>query len=70
MSLFGAMNWLYTWHNSESDPDAETLARQISDLFLQGVVGDGKLIRAAQRKSLTPDKAARPARELSRGAHE
>jgi TetR/AcrR family transcriptional regulator, cholesterol catabolism regulator len=70
MSLFGAMNWLYTWHNSESDPDTETLARQISDLFLQGVVGDGKLIRAAQRKSMTPDKAARPARELSRGAHE
>jgi len=39
MALFGAMNWLYTWHNPRVDPDAATLAREISDLFLQGIRG-------------------------------
>ena len=39
MALFGTMNWLYTWHNPRVDPDAETLAREISDIFLQGVRG-------------------------------
>jgi AcrR family transcriptional regulator len=52
MSLFGAMNWLYTWHNPKSDPDAETLARQISDLFLQGVLGHAPSSRSAKRSSL------------------
>jgi AcrR family transcriptional regulator len=70
MSLFGAMNWLYTWHNSESDPDAETLARQISDLFLQGVLRNTKSIRTGERNLLATHKAARSGRELSRSAHE
>ena len=39
MTLFGAMNWLYTWHNPQVDPDAATLAREISDVFLQGIRG-------------------------------
>lgn len=41
MALFGTMNWLYTWYNPRVDPDAEGLARQISDLFLQGMRGAG-----------------------------
>jgi len=41
MSLFGAINWLYTWHNPKSDPGAEALANQISDLFLRGICGVG-----------------------------
>jgi AcrR family transcriptional regulator len=40
MGLFGTMNWLYTWYNPRVDPDAQTLARQISDIFLQGVRGE------------------------------
>jgi AcrR family transcriptional regulator len=39
MSLFGAINWLYTWHNTKSDPSADTLAHQISDLYMQGIRG-------------------------------
>jgi TetR/AcrR family transcriptional regulator, cholesterol catabolism regulator len=39
MTLFGAMNWLYTWHNPRVDPDAATLAREISDIFLRGIRG-------------------------------
>jgi TetR/AcrR family transcriptional regulator, cholesterol catabolism regulator len=37
MGLFGMMNWLYTWYNPRVDPDADLIARQISDIFLQGV---------------------------------
>jgi TetR/AcrR family transcriptional regulator, cholesterol catabolism regulator len=39
MTLFGAMNWLYTWHNPRVDPDAATLAGELSDIFLQGIRG-------------------------------
>lgn len=37
MGLFGMMNWLYTWYKPRVDPDAETLAREISDIFLSGI---------------------------------
>jgi AcrR family transcriptional regulator len=40
MGLFGMMNWLYTWYKPRVDPGAEVLARQISDVFLQGVRGE------------------------------
>jgi len=40
MGLFGMMNWLYTWHKPRVDPSAEVIARQISDIFLQGVQGE------------------------------
>lgn len=39
MGLFGTMNWLYTWYNPHVDPDAGTLSREISDVFLQGIRG-------------------------------
>jgi len=38
LSLFGMMNWIYTWHNLRVDADAEQLARQMSDIFLHGVM--------------------------------
>jgi TetR/AcrR family transcriptional regulator, cholesterol catabolism regulator len=37
LSLFGMMNWLYTWYNPRVDPDAGVLARQVGDIFLQGI---------------------------------
>ena len=37
MGLFGMMNWLYTWYKPRVDPDAEVLAREISDIFLRGI---------------------------------
>ena len=40
MGLFGMMNWLYTWYKPRVDPDADTIARQISDIFLRGVRGE------------------------------
>lgn len=38
LSLFGMMNWIYTWHNPRVDADAEALAREMGDIFLRGVV--------------------------------
>jgi len=45
LSLFGMMNWIYTWHNPRVDADAGALARQMSDIFLCGLLGAGKLKR-------------------------
>src|ERR1700691_2675540 len=42
LSLFGMMNWIYTWHNSRVDADAEHLAREMGDIFLCGVMSGGK----------------------------
>jgi TetR/AcrR family transcriptional regulator, cholesterol catabolism regulator len=42
LSLFGMMNWIYTWHNARVDADAEQLAREMSDIFLRGVMAGGK----------------------------
>ena len=43
MSLFGMMNWIYTWHNPRVDEDAATIARQMGDIFLRGLMTSGKL---------------------------
>jgi AcrR family transcriptional regulator len=42
LSLFGMMNWIYTWHNPRVDADAQQLAREIGDVFLHGVMNGSK----------------------------
>lgn len=42
LSLFGMMNWIYTWHNPRVDADAEHIAREMSDVFLRGVMSGAK----------------------------
>jgi AcrR family transcriptional regulator len=43
LSLFGMMNWIYTWHNPPVDADAESIAREMGDIFLRGVTaGKGR----------------------------
>jgi AcrR family transcriptional regulator len=37
LSLFGMMNWIYTWHNPRVDADAAPLAGEMADIFLRGV---------------------------------
>jgi AcrR family transcriptional regulator len=49
LSLFGMMNWIYTWHNPRVDPGAGELARQMADLFLKGIAGYKAGKTAAQR---------------------
>jgi hypothetical protein len=50
LSLFGMINWIYTWHNPRVDPDASELARGMGDIFLGGVLSNGK----AKRKTSQP----------------
>jgi AcrR family transcriptional regulator len=42
LSLFGMMNWIYTWHNPRVDADAEHLAGEMGDIFLGGVINGDK----------------------------
>jgi AcrR family transcriptional regulator len=37
LSLFGMMNWIYTWHNPRVDADAASMATDMGDIFLRGV---------------------------------
>ena len=48
LSLFGMMNWIYTWHNPRVDADAEQLAREMSEIFLRGVLNGGRARREAR----------------------
>jgi AcrR family transcriptional regulator len=38
LSLFGMMNWIYTWHNPRVDADAASIAGQMAEIFLRGVL--------------------------------
>jgi AcrR family transcriptional regulator len=46
LSLFGMMNWIYTWYHPRVDADAGEMAEQMGNIFLQGVCASGK----AQKK--------------------
>jgi AcrR family transcriptional regulator len=48
LSLFGMMNWIYTWHNPRVDADAEQLAREMSGIFLRGVMTGHRVRRDAR----------------------
>jgi len=50
LSLFGMMNWIYTWHNPRIDADAEQLANEMSDIFLRGVMNGERKTKAAARQ--------------------
>jgi AcrR family transcriptional regulator len=39
LSLFGMMNWIYTWYKPRVDGGAPKLAQEMADLFLHGVIG-------------------------------
>lgn len=42
LSLFGMMNWIYTWHNPRVDADAASTAKEMGDIFLRGVRAGAK----------------------------
>src|SRR5579862_9333597 len=42
LSLFGMMNWIYTWHNPRVDADAQAMAREMGDIFLGGVLNSAR----------------------------
>src|SRR5260370_9405179 len=37
LSLFGMMNWIYTWYNPRLDGGAEQLARKMGSIFFRGI---------------------------------
>ena len=43
LSLFGMMNWIYTWYNSRQDGNARKLAHEMADIFLRGIGGSRNL---------------------------
>jgi len=48
LSLFGMMNWIYTWHNPRVDADARQLALQMGDLFLHGISNGSRKKKSAK----------------------
>jgi len=54
LSLFGMMNWIYTWHNPRVGANAEEIAKEMGDIFLRGVMG-------------TAEKRPSTIREIKRG---
>ncbi|HEX2091324.1 MAG TPA: TetR/AcrR family transcriptional regulator [Longimicrobiaceae bacterium] len=46
-SLFGMMNWLYSWYRPDRDLPVERLAEDMSRLFLGGFLRDGSTVPAA-----------------------
>ena len=60
MSLFGMINWIYTWYNPRQDGTANDLAQQMSAMVLSGVgcsaVRNGA---AAKRRKITAHGASR-----------
>ena len=48
LSLFGMMNWIYTWYKPRVDADASELARDMGDIFLRGICLGGQ--RGTRRK--------------------
>lgn len=51
LSLFGMMNWIYTWYNPRVDARAGELASQMGDIFLQGVTRANDLKPGSRKKS-------------------
>ena len=49
MSLFGMMNWIYTWYNPRVDGAAKELAQRMGDIFLRGVISGAE--RSPRSKS-------------------
>jgi len=59
LSLFGMINWIYTWHNPRVDAGAQGLARQMGDIFLQGVLNAGKGQQKNKQSALSSQHSAR-----------
>jgi TetR/AcrR family transcriptional regulator, cholesterol catabolism regulator len=51
LSLFGMMNWVYTWHRPKIDPGADALADTVTRLFLEGVRGHRRVGSAGKAGS-------------------
>jgi TetR/AcrR family transcriptional regulator, cholesterol catabolism regulator len=54
MSLFGMINWIYTWYKPRVDGNAQALAEQMGDIVLNGIVhGSGPRGRKSTAKKVS-----------------
>lgn len=53
MSLFGMINWIYTWYNPRVDGNATALAEQMGDIVLNGIVHGGRPGKKHPRKAVS-----------------
>lgn len=66
LSLFGMMNWIYTWHRPGVDPRAEALAEGMINTFMHGVMNDSR--NGLNREVAAKASRAKLAAVRSRGA--
>ncbi len=59
MSLFGMINWIYTWYNPRVDGNAEALAEQMGNIVLNGIVRGGKPRKKSQNCHPDPERSRR-----------
>jgi len=52
MSLFGMINWIYTWYNPRIDGNAEALAEQMGNIVLNGIVHGASRATGRPKKKL------------------
>ncbi len=52
LSLFGMMNWIYTWYNPRVDAGAEEIAGKMADIFLRGVGQPAMTKKNRKKKSV------------------
>lgn len=52
LSLFGMINWIYTWYNPRVDANAKELAREMGDTFLCGICGASPAKGLRKKKSI------------------
>jgi AcrR family transcriptional regulator len=50
LSLFGMINWIYTWYNPRVDANAKELAREMGDTFLRGICGANSVKKVRRKK--------------------
>ena len=67
MSLFGMINWIYTWFNPRADGGAQELADQMTDIILHGVSGDSSCGADTPVGARTKRRAAGRRKILARG---
>ena len=72
MSLFGMINWIYTWYNPRVDGNADALAEQMGNIVLNGIVHGGKPRKKSQNCHPDPERSrsegsAAGRRRLARG---
>jgi len=50
MSLFGMINWIYTWYNPRVDGKAEVLAEEMGNIVLNGILRSGRPATTTAKK--------------------